>query len=395
MHTGKGKRGNEDSRSLEHELLIASVSLDQTNIDRIHDILENPLDWSLIIQSAIYQGILPLFCLRILSLAASDLPLSELELLRAKLQAHRQTTLRLTWKLVQCVEALSRNDIQAIILKGPILALQAFGDPNLRQFTDLDLLIHQEDFPKAYDLLVDLGYVPLINLDNRQKKYILRSDNHLSFKRQGDVIEIHWGVVAQENIPPLAVDKLWRDTRLVQLGDQEFHSLSLESAILYMCFHGAKHGWKQLKWIVDLAYLCRSCSENFWLSLLKIARQYGLFRQLSLGLLLAEDLVGIVLPAGVQDQINQDPLAKQLASQIIEGLFTNTGSSTLVGNYRLYMMTRERWHDRLRYILGLIFLPEAPDWRLISLPENLYFLYSLIRPCRLTIRGLKTAVISR
>jgi len=395
MHNVKGKRGNEESRSIEHELLIASVSLDPANLDRISAILENPLDWSLIIQGAIHEGILPLFCLRILSAAERELPPKELELLNAKLQAHRQSTLRLTWKLVQCVESLSSNGIENIILKGPILALQAYGDPNLRQFTDLDLLIHQDDFPKAYDLLVDLGYVPLINLDNRQKKYIVKSDNHLSLNRQGDILEIHWRIVSQENISPLAPDQLWHDTRLVQLGDQELRTLSPENTLLYLCFHGAKHGWKQLKWIVDLAYLCRSCSESSWLPLLKIARQSGIFRQVGLGLLLAEDLIGIVLPAYVHDQINQDPVAKQLESQIIAGLFTNTGSSTLVGNYRFYVTTRERWQDRLRYMLELIFLPEAPDWGLISLPENLSFLYYLIRPLRLTGRAIKTAVISR
>ena len=391
MHKDKGKRSNEDSRSLEDELLIASVSLDQTKVDRIPAILENPLDWSLIIQSAIHQGILPIFCLRILSAAERGLPPKVLELINAKLQVHRQSIVRLTWKLVQCVEALTSNGIETIILKGPILALQAYGDLNMRQFSDLDILIHQTDFPKVYDLLVKSGYTPVFKLDDRQKNYIRRTDNHFQFKRQGDMLEVHWEIGPLENIHPLTAELMWQEINTVQLFDKELWALSLENTILFLCLHGAKHGWKQLKWIVDLAYISRSCHEDDWIRLIEQARRYGLLRQVCLGLLLAEELVDAALPTMIQDNINEDRQAELLASKVKAGLFGDHSQPSLLESYLFYLQTRERWGDRLHYLIELLLLPKKPDWLMITLPENIYILYYLIRPIRLIYLAGKAA----
>jgi hypothetical protein len=41
--------------------------------------------------------------------------------------------------------------------KGPALAVQAYGDLSLRQYDDLDLLIHEADVPRAYQLLIANG----------------------------------------------------------------------------------------------------------------------------------------------------------------------------------------------------------------------------------------------
>ena len=47
-----------------------------------------------------------------------------------------------------------------IALKGPAVALDAYGDTARRQFVDLDLLIHPADLPRAAELLVGEGCSP-------------------------------------------------------------------------------------------------------------------------------------------------------------------------------------------------------------------------------------------
>ena len=54
------------------------------------------------------------------------------------LRGHRMTGL-----LLQTLDLLQESGIQAVPFKGPALAVQAYGDLSLRQYDDLDLLIHE------------------------------------------------------------------------------------------------------------------------------------------------------------------------------------------------------------------------------------------------------------
>ena len=70
---------------------------------------------------------------------------------------------------MECVNLLADNGVEHVVLKGPIFALQAYHNLSLRQFSDLDILIHPKDFPKVYDLLEASGFVPKHKLGRKQK----------------------------------------------------------------------------------------------------------------------------------------------------------------------------------------------------------------------------------
>lgn len=316
-------------------------------------------------------------------LADKNIPEQELSIWKDAEQVNTQRNIRLSWKLIECIELLTDNSIDCLVLKGPVFAIQAFGDLSKRQFSDLDILIHRADFSTAYDMLVQSGYHPAISLENKQKCFLLKTDNHFSFRRQEDIIEIHWDISPKENIHPLSSLIMWQGVDSIQLYEKNVETLSLKNTIFFMCMHGAKHCWNQLKWIVDLAYICKSLSENTLLTIIEQARQIGLFRQVSLGLLLAKQLVDLALPYKIMQIIEKDSQIQALVSQVKENMFVEAPASTQIESYIFYLRTRERWQDRLLYLIDIIFLPKTPDWLAISLPESLFFLYFLIRPIRL------------
>ena len=61
-------------------------------------------------------------------------------------------------ELARLVDALAKHGIDAIPFKGPLLAIQAFGDLGLREFRDLDFLVRDEDLAKTIATLHSLGY---------------------------------------------------------------------------------------------------------------------------------------------------------------------------------------------------------------------------------------------
>jgi hypothetical protein len=325
-------------------------------------------------------------------LAEKQIPPEELTHWKELLRVNTQRNLRITWKLIKCVELLFNNEIECIVLKGPTIAIQAYGALTLRQYTDLDLLIHQIDFPKAYDLLVKSGYTPAFTMDEKQIKFEIKSGHHFSFTRQGDLIEMHWDIAPRANIRPLSAEQMWQQLNSVRVFDKDIWTLSPENTILFTCLHGAIHSWNQLKWIVDLAYTCQSFSEKAWLVLLERAKHMGLFRQVCVGLLLAEDLVDVEFPLRIHALIKTDRVGQMLASQVKACLFKRSTKPPLFVDFAFYLQTRERWSDRLNFLLNLIFIPKPEDWLMISLPENLYFIYSIVRPIRLLIKLGKAAI---
>ncbi len=383
---------NDNFRSVtEHDLILTAVSLNPVSSSRIIEILRGPVDWALFRNLAIKNGILPLCSHRLLSIAHGQIPPDEITYFNDVLLASKDSNLRLTWKLIECLDLLDKNGIDALTLKGPVLALQAYGDLNLRHFIDLDILVRRNDLPKAYQILARSGYTPTMIVDSRQLKFLVNSDNHFSFIRQGDTFELHWEIGPYENIHPLTQELVWQNLTTFRVYEKEIYTLSPENTIFYTSLHGAKHGWKQLKWIVDVAQLFCSYPENSWLTLFEQAQKFGLFRQLSLGLILAEDMVGISLPTRIHDLIRSDYRARELSSQVKASLFNDQQPTTQEEDYLFYLKTRERLLDRLHYLFDLIILPKKPDWLIVSLPEKLYFLYYLLRPLRLFSLAIKAA----
>jgi len=48
--------------------------------------------------------------------------------------------------------------------KGPVLAVQAYGDPAMRSYGDLDMLVRQGDIRRATELMSAAGYAPTVSL---------------------------------------------------------------------------------------------------------------------------------------------------------------------------------------------------------------------------------------
>ena len=92
------------------------------------------------------------------------------------LRGHRMTGL-----LLQTLDLLQESGIQAVPFKGPALAVQAYGDLSLRQYDDLDLLIHEADVPRAYSLLVANGYQPPFQISPGQMSWVVRGEYDLPF----------------------------------------------------------------------------------------------------------------------------------------------------------------------------------------------------------------------
>jgi len=65
----------------------------------------------------------------------------------------------LTAELVRLMGLLKAAGVPAVTFKGPVLAAMAYGSIELRQFSDLDILVRQTDLPRVAEILTAERYL--------------------------------------------------------------------------------------------------------------------------------------------------------------------------------------------------------------------------------------------
>jgi hypothetical protein len=372
----------------ELELLLAccSSSLDAGSTTGVRRLLEGKIDWNFLLRAAQWHGLTPLLHQNLYTHFADALPGDPAERLRLGFEGAARTNLALTAELLRILERFEAAGIVGIPLKGPALAAYLHGNVALRQSVDLDILVAPQDVPVARQLLLAEGYEMALRLNPAQESAHLQSDCNLAFVgRDGTyVVELHWQIAPRYFSVSLDTAAFWTRLGSVVLGQRSVPMLSPEDLLLVLCVHGAKHSWERLAWISDVAALIRRCPELDWELAARRAQDVAAARILRLGLFLAHHLLNAALPTTVMNAIAADtaldPLGREVVRSLANAGFTEPG---IRERSWFFLRTRERWSDRLRYVLRFAWTPTPGDWSFVALPSGLTGLYPILRMVRL------------
>ena len=383
--------------SPEAELLLRCVRVptDPDNAARIQDIVREGVDWDNLLAMAHQHAVIPLLYMGLRTACPHDVPGPFMRHLRSLFHTNAQRNMSLAETLLEVLAQLEAQGIAAVPYKGPVLTASAYGDFALRQYCDLDILVRRQDAPKARDLLISRGWEPEHRRGPAQQAAHLRFQSHYLLRRgqPPSFLEIHWRIVPGFFWLPAGFQHVWEHLTPTSLEGREFLALSPEDAILVCCVHAAAHAWDRLQWICDVARLVRIRGGPDWDRLTATARELRLTRLLALGLVLAEDMLEARPPEDVSQWASRCPAVSSLARQVRDHLFAPPDRQ-LKGLARIafFARTRDRVTDRARYLVHRAVTPSERDWKLLSLPPPLFFLYYLIRPCRLALAGARTAI---
>jgi hypothetical protein len=361
--------------------------MDDKSASRICILLKGNIDWEYLIRIAHRHGAAPLLYWSLNAACPEAVPRNFLSRLQVFFQANAQRNLFLTGELLKLLALLEAEGIAAIPLKGPVLAASVYGNLALRQFCDLDLLVHKQDVLRSKELLHSQGYRLWIQMTGAQEAAYLRSEHAYRFVR-GDgrvIVELHWKIMPRRLAFPLDSERLWECLEPVSLGGVTMKNLPPEELLLILCMHGAKHYWSRLNWICDVAELVRVHHRLNWERVIEQAVALNSQRRLFLGLLLANEILGAPLPAAISHRLGKDPMVRQLTAEMRERLFCcEDGLPTENLKWHLFQCRlMERLQDRAQYIQYCLWTPNDKDWMFLPLPAPLFFLYSLLRPIRL------------
>src|SRR5260221_622555 len=341
------------------------------------------VEWRRLFARAEQHGVLGQLALRLGEVAESALPA---EVKQALLERHRAqvfSTLKLTATLFHVLKLFAAKDIPGLVVKGPVLAIHAYGDPAMRSYGDLDLLVRQSDIRRATESLRAAGYmasIPLSAIDGD------RIPGQYLFSKPGDhlIVELHNDFTLRYFPRRLPLEELFDRRVLLRLDACEVPALAVEDELVYVCCHGATHLWDRLSWIADIAALVTRQTDIDWHRVRQTATKVGAERMLHAGLCLASDLLHARLPNPVLAAMQRDAGAAKLAACARTWLAAAGGASpTLLDRTAFRLRMRG---DALRapaYLLRLSLSPTEEDWKQGHPGSRHSFFDALRRPFRL------------
>ena len=365
---------------------VAQQTFEVNDAEELRRLLTRDVAWDYLVALAEQHGLVPLLYQRLRS-HQGEVPVEVLSRLRDLDQQNTKTTLLLTGELIKLLDFLAARGIQAIPFKGPVLALLAYGDLALRQFVDLDILVKRQDVSAVKDLLAGQGFAPRPALNKSQQSALLQFDCSYNFANEkGVCVDLHWDITPRCFSFDLDPDRLWDRLQPIALNGRQLKTLSLEDLVLILCLHGFTHFWERLGWICDVGGLIDCQKDIDWDLLVDNSIRRGNRRVLSLGLFLASELLDAPIPPEVWRRAPADGTVTAIAQQVRDQLFAQSHNGGIVEEARLHLSLRERKRDKLRAFFRLVATPRPNDWKLISLPARLFFLYYPLRPLRLTAK---------
>ena len=321
----------------EKDLLLccARTTMDADSAARIRSLLRDDIDWSALLRHALRHGVMPLLYRSLSSTCPDAVPKFFLEQLRDSFYANAAHNTLFARELLSLLRLLETHGIPALPFKGPALAASVYGNPALRQFGDLDILVREHDAERARDFLLSKGYKCLTQISPANVSRISsRSQGVRIGSQDGKIlVELHWAITSWTFFFPLNPEHLWERLETGSFEDTPVRTLAPEDLLLILCVHGAKHYWSKLGWICDVAELLRAHPGLKWTPLLLQAKQLGGKRILHLGLFLAHVLLDAELPKEVWKEINSDPVVPRLAAAGSETALCRT-SRSCIGSQR-------------------------------------------------------------
>ena len=342
-------------------------------------------DWARLLVLAEDHGVAGHLTASLRDLEEPFVPLEIRQSLADRQRAQIFFTLRLNAELFRVLDRFTSEGIGALVVKGPVLAMQAYGDPAMRNYGDLDLLVRQRDIRRATELMSAAGYVaevPLSAIDAGK----IPGQYLFSMPDSKLIVELHNDCTLRYFPRRLPLEECFSRQIRVRLDSHEAPALSVEDELVLICIHGAKHFWERLMWIADVAALASRQTGIDWQRVADSAKAVGAERMLHTGLRIATELLKARLPEKVQALVQADVVAARLAEQACEWL-------PAAGHSPPGLFERAFFRLRMRgglisgpvYLLRLSFSPTEEDWMDASGAETKRhgFLDAVRRPFRL------------
>jgi hypothetical protein len=265
---------------------------------------------------------------------------------------------------------LSANDIKVIVLKGMALAHTVYSHPHLRPMTDIDLLVHPQEYQRATDILTTHG-AKLIYAN--ESKYIAESNFDVSFSFQGIKVELHHHLMPPNFKTAINRNTIFDNTKKTVIAGISCSILTPEIQLFHLLHHLSRHmDYKltRLIWLVDIHLFLNKYEPYFqWKKFFNLIELAHSNNDIYHSLILCNEFFKDKLPLDIPKPTNIS-LLKDNYLQLCKDMskpHAHIGSTTMIKQI-------QGWHNKIKYIRGKLF-PSTDYVRYLFHQKNKKFIW--------------------
>jgi len=353
----------------------------------------DPIEWERIVSLAIQQKVESWLYKRLKEHKILEkTPPLELERLRLSCHKGAARNLQIYSELTQITKKFNQFDIHVIVLKGAYLAHTVYPSPSLRRMVDCDILVRDEDLPKAVEVLTNLGYKSSSPIEKWNKSL----SHHLPpFRKENSKseVELHWTIFSTSHPREIDITDLWKRAQSYPLKGGEALTLCPEDMLLHICYHASYHhlflqGYRSL---LDVAFLLahfdtKRISNDLnnkvemervidWQTVCERSRLWGCAKGTYLLLYLAKTLLNVDIPTYVLETLKPDTLSNDVIETAKTCLFLPEEYEGSEDFFVAETMKNLPIHKKIQFASKRLFLSRQELVNKYKIAENSLWIY--------------------
>jgi Uncharacterised nucleotidyltransferase len=383
-----------DNFSPEMQVLIRASEasfVPEKKAEVTHLLQNKSIDWDKLYKLSCFHQVRPVLLRGVLGLPSGLVPTSFLETLKNACFQITTHALRQSQEMLRLLALFKQNNILAIPYKGAAYSNMYYGNLGMREFSDIDLFIHEKDLFEIKKCLLFEGYRPVYNItDTQMAAYIkvscdytfdyFSSDNKRLFH-----VEPHYrSNTLLGNFNYFTLSDCDNTIREVSFSNTTIPALSIENNfLLTVMHHGEGEGWSRLKYLCDIYAFLKKEEKNLdWNFIIEKVEKLQITTQLLVGLAMIQAMYDLALPASITHRLNNLKI-----NNLVQNRYQNLNRDNYsFENVLLFKLKcADGWIDKIKILLSKIFTTTLVDMQVVNLPRQLFFLYMFIRPFRLLL----------
>ena len=253
-----------------------------------------------------------------------------------------------------------------IALKGIYLSEWLYQDIGLRQFSDIDLLVKEEDGLKCLTILKSLGFISRKSIPVSEFVEANSDFVHYSPMELNDIsVEIHIKLHKSDEKYLLDLDKIWQNACDVQVNGYLVKSLELYDLIIHLCIHLDKHfkeGHVQFTSFNDIVNLLSKFADTLdWNTFIAHCKTYNCEYPVFKYLVLVNRFYNSALPLHIIEKYNSQLTDKDelLFLNYLHGHDFKQLSNSAIPEHLSSLRLLKKKSDIAKYLIDIIFPPKA------------------------------------
>jgi len=359
------------------QLILSSTLLhsNANELEAINKLLPEVEDWQALTHLLIGNTCAPLVYKKIQNLPnANTIPKESLALLRKAYYTTVSRSSLMYAEFAKVVQMFQQNDINFIALKGIYLCEWLYQDIGLRQFSDIDLLVKEEDATKAMKLLTEAGYFQhdavhgLSNfVDAISTQEGLDFTHFEAFTKNNISIEIHLKLSPDKHNDRYRLDvpELFHKSVVTTINSQQISVLHPYDLLIHIAIHTDlhfRHGQIQFTCFNDLVNLLERFKTDFnWEEFIARCKQFNCEKAVFTHLIVVNKYYNAYLPPNIIERYANlpiDTVENQFLSYL-KGETYKIVSKTAVGGHLQSLKSIRSVSVLLRYLKEVLFPTKA------------------------------------